>query len=127
MDNLCGSVAASCVVTYVLGIGDRHLENICLTPSGWGRCWSRGSKEKGQKGATGSHSNVREFELATAGFQDVSSNYLTLNLKNYKELLGTCCVVRQAIFSTSILASSWEMILNLSRHQCGSRHRLLKP
>jgi len=34
MDNLCGSVAASCVVTYVLGIGDRHLENICLTPSG---------------------------------------------------------------------------------------------
>lgn len=35
MDNLCGSVAASCVVTYVLGIGDRHLENICLTPSGY--------------------------------------------------------------------------------------------
>lgn len=33
-NNFCGSVAASCVVTYVLGIGDRHLENICITPSG---------------------------------------------------------------------------------------------
>ena len=42
MDNLCGSVAASCVVTYVLGIGDRHLENICLTPSGWGCSWAVG-------------------------------------------------------------------------------------
>lgn len=34
MDTFCGSVAASCVVTYILGIGDRHLENICVTRSG---------------------------------------------------------------------------------------------
>lgn len=34
MDNFCGSVAASTVVTYVLGIGDRHLENIMLTRRG---------------------------------------------------------------------------------------------
>lgn len=34
MDNLMGSVAACCVVTYILGIGDRHLENICLTRQG---------------------------------------------------------------------------------------------
>ena len=31
MDNFCGSVVASTVVTYVLGFGDRHLENIMLT------------------------------------------------------------------------------------------------
>eukprot|EP00929_Paragymnodinium_shiwhaense_P000967 TRINITY_DN101177_c0_g1_i1.p1 TRINITY_DN101177_c0_g1~~TRINITY_DN101177_c0_g1_i1.p1 ORF type:complete len:1198 (-),score=207.77 TRINITY_DN101177_c0_g1_i1:33-3626(-) len=35
LDNFCGSVAASCVVTYVLGIGDRHMENICITPRGF--------------------------------------------------------------------------------------------
>merc|ERR1712176_477801 len=34
MDRFCGSVAASCAVTYVLGIGDRHLENICITRQG---------------------------------------------------------------------------------------------
>ncbi|CAE7282334.1 sua5 [Symbiodinium natans] len=34
MDNFCGTVAAGCVVSYVLGLGDRHLENICLTKQG---------------------------------------------------------------------------------------------
>jgi len=34
MDNFCGTVAAGCVASYVLGLGDRHLENICLTKQG---------------------------------------------------------------------------------------------
>ncbi|WPH02889.1 Hypothetical protein R9X50_00575700 [Acrodontium crateriforme] len=34
MDNYVKSVAGYCVVTYLLGVGDRHLDNLLLSPTG---------------------------------------------------------------------------------------------
>jgi len=35
MDNYIKSCAGYCVVTYLLGVGDRHLENVLLSPAGF--------------------------------------------------------------------------------------------
>ena len=34
MDNFVKSSAGYCVVTYLMGIGDRHNDNVLITPSG---------------------------------------------------------------------------------------------
>ena len=34
MDNYVKSCAGYCVITYILGVGDRHLDNLLLSPNG---------------------------------------------------------------------------------------------